>query len=85
MANYYYINIESEKMTQDVANEIFQTIAPKQRVRHFSFSEGHLNYNTRGLVDVTEVLEAYGFNDDEDKIEIKDEFELVYESLEDNK
>lgn len=81
MANYYYINIESEKMTQNVANEIFQTIVPKQRVRCFSFSEGHLNYNTRGFIDVTEVLEAYGFNDKEDKIEIKDEFELVYETL----
>ncbi len=85
MANYYYINIESDKMTQEVANEIFQTIVPKQRVRHFSFSEGNLNYNTRGLVDVTEILEAYGFNDEEDKIEIKDEFELVYESLEEEK
>ena len=82
MANYYYINIESEKMTQDVANEIFQTITPKQRIRWFDFSEGHLSYNTRGLIDITDILNAYDFNDKEDKIEIKDEFELVYEGTE---
>ena len=68
MANYYYIDIESEKMTQDVANEIFQTIVPKQKVRWFNFNEGHLNYNTRGLVEINEILNAYGFNDQEDKI-----------------
>ena len=84
MANYYYITIESEKMTQDVANEFFQTIAPKQRVRWFEFSEGYLNYNTRGLIDITKILEAYGFNDEEDKIEVKDEFELAYENIEED-
>jgi hypothetical protein len=47
-------------------------------VRHFSFHNGYLNYNTRGLVDITEILNAYGFNDKEDKIEIKNEFDLIY-------
>jgi hypothetical protein len=81
MANYYYINIESEKMTQNVANEIFQTIAPKQQVRWFEFKEGRLNYNTRGLEEISEILAAYGFNDDEDKIEIKDEFNYAYDNM----
>ena len=81
MANYYYINIESEKMTQDVANEILQAIAPKQRIRWFEFSEGHLNYNTRNLEDISEILATYGFNDDEDKIEIKDEFNYAYDNM----
>lgn len=78
MANYYYVTIKSDKMTQNVANEILQTIAPKNRIRNFHFVEGELNYNTRGLTDITDVLNAYGFIDEE--IEIKDEFELVYES-----
>lgn len=81
MANYYYVNIESEKMTQDVANEIFQTIVPKQRIRWFKFSEGHLYYNSRGLVDIAPILNAYGFNDKEDKIEVEDEFEYAYENM----
>ena len=82
MANYYYIDIKSEKMTQDVANEILQTITPRQRIRHFAFSEGHLHYNTRGIVDISNILNTYGFDDSE--ISIKDEFELVYENLEGN-
>ena len=81
MANYYYINIKSEKMTQNVANEIFQTIVPKQQVRWFEFCEGRLNYNTRNLEDISEILAAYGFNDDEDKIEIKDEFNYAYDNM----
>ena len=81
MANYYYINIESEKMTQDVANEIFQTIVSKQQIRWFEFKEGRLNYNARGLEDISEILAAYGFNDDEDKIEIKDEFNYAYDNM----
>ena len=81
MANYYYVDIESEKMTQDVANEIFQAIAPKQRIRWFNFSEGHLSYNTRGFINIGAILESYGFNLEEDKIDIKDEFEMFYENL----
>lgn len=81
MANYYYIKIESDKMTQKVANEIFQVIATKNKVRSFNFNEGHLSYNTRGLTDISSILENNGFIDEE--IEVKDEFELAYEA--DNK
>lgn len=77
MANYYYVTIKSDKITQNVANEILQTIAPKNRIRNFHFVEGELNYNTRGLTDITDILNAYGFIDEE--IEIKDEFDLVAE------
>lgn len=84
MANYYYVDIESEKMTQDVANEILQTIAPKQRIRCFNFSEGHLSYNTRGFINIGAILESHGFNLEEDKIDIKDEFAMVYENMEEN-
>ena len=71
-------------MTQDVANEIFQTICPKNRIRYFKFIEGSLSYNTRGLTDITEILNAYGFDDEEDKIDVKDEFDYVYEILDQN-
>ena len=77
MANYYYVTIKSTKMTQGVANEILQTLANQCRIRHFDFCEGYLSYNTRGLIDISDILNAYDFNDSE--IEIKDEFDLVYE------
>ena len=75
MANFYYVKIKSNKMTQGVANEILQTLANKCLIRYFDFSEGYLAYNTRGLIDISDILNSYDFNDDE--IEIKDEFELV--------
>ena len=81
MANYYYVKIESDKMTQDVANEILQTIAPKQLIRSFHYREGMLSFNTRGLEDITPILIAYDFNEEEDKIEVKDEFEYAYENM----
>ena len=85
MANYYYVTIESEKMTQEVANEIFNVISSKNRIRRFSFNEGYLSYNSRGLTDITDILNKYNFNDEEDEISVKDEFQLVYEALEKEK
>ena len=82
MANYYYVDIKSEKMNQDIANEIFNVISSKNRIRRFSFSEGYLSYNSRGLTDITDILNKYNFNDEEDEISIKDEFELVYGTIE---
>ena len=79
MANYYYVTIKSDKMTQEVANQIFQEMATKNKIRSFNFNEGYLTYNTRGLTDITTILNEAGFVDEE--IEIKDEFDLVYESL----
>ena len=77
MANYYFVTIESEKMTQEVANEIFQAIEPKHLIREFYFHEGYLYYNTRGLLDISDILNKYKFNDKVDKIEVKDEFDYV--------
>lgn len=79
MANYYYVTIKSDKMTQEVANEIFQEMATKNKIRSFNFHEGYLTYNTRGLTDISEILESVGFTDEE--VEVKDEFELVYENF----
>lgn len=77
MANYYFVTIESEKMTQEVANEIFQAIEPKHLIREFHFHEGYLYYNTRGLLNISDILDKYKFNDKVDKVEVKDEFDYV--------
>ena len=79
MANYYYVTINSEKMTQEVANKILQEMATKNKIRNFVFNEGYLRYNTRGLTDISSILNDYGIIDEE--IEIKDEFQLVYETM----
>ena len=79
MANYYYVKIKSEKMTQEVASKILQEMATKNQIRSFSFIEGYLDYNTRGLTDITTILNEAGFVDEE--IEIKDEFDLAYETM----
>lgn len=80
MANYYYVTIKSDKMTQEVASKIFQKISASNLIRHFNFIEGHLNYNTRGLTDIVDILEEYGFTDED--IEVIDEFELVEKAIE---
>ena len=80
MANYYYVTIKSDKMTQEVASKIFQKMSASNLIRHFSFIEGHLTYNTRGLTDIVDILEEYGFTDED--IEVKDEFDLAYEQME---
>ena len=80
MANYYYVTIKSDKMTQEIANEIFNAISEKNRVRSFDFIEaGVVRYNTRGLTDITEILNKYDFTDEE--IEVKDEFTYAYENM----
>lgn len=77
MANYYYVTIKSNKMTQDVAQEIFQLMNEKCKIRYFNFCEGQLKYNTRGLVDIINILQKYGLTDED--IIIKDEFEMLAE------
>ena len=79
MANYYYVTIKSDKMTQEVASKIFQKITTLNFIRYFTFSNGYLRYNTRGLTDIGDILEEYQFTDDD--IEIKDEFQLYYEDM----
>ena len=79
MANYYYVTIKSDKMTQEVANQIFQEMATKNKIRSFNFSEGYLAYNSRGLTDISEILDKTGFTDEE--VEVKDEFTYAYENM----
>ena len=78
MANYYYTTIKSDKMTQEVAEKLLAEMTKTNRIRSFVFHEGYLSYNTRGLPDVYGILDKAGLVEEE--IEIKDEFELAYES-----
>ena len=51
-----------------------------RRIRWFDFSEGGIiKYNSRGLEDISEILEKYGITEEEVKVE--DEFERFYNSL----
>lgn len=54
-------------------------MATSNFIRHFNFTVGQLTYNTRGLTDIEDILKEYEFTDED--IEIKDEFELVYENI----
>ena len=84
MANYYSIRIESNKCSQEMASEIFQKLINKSHVRDFSFIETEcLSYNTRGLLDISDILERYGISDNE--ISIKDEGDLTHSSLQEIK
>ena len=79
MANYYYTTIKSEKMTQEVASKIFQEMATKNKIRSFDFCRGYLTYNTRGLTDISEILNEANFTEEE--VEVKDEFTYFYENM----
>lgn len=79
MANYYYVTIKSDKMNQYIANEIFQEINTNNLLRKFYFHEGCLSYTSRGLTNISKILEKYGF--EEQEIEVKDEFDMIYKNM----
>lgn len=74
MANYYYITIKSDKMTQDIAAEIFSILVNKSRVRYFNYDENQLKYSIRGLVDIQKVIDKYNINKEE--VMISNEFDF---------
>ncbi len=77
MANYYYITIESEKMTQNVASEILAELSSSNLIRTFRYNVGgYLHFNSRGVSEkIVKILEKYGFTDEE--VEVKDEFDYI--------
>ena len=75
MANYYYVTIESENVNQELAAKLLARFATSCEVRHFSFCKGCINYNTRGFIDIRDIIEEYGIDGKE--IDVVDEFELV--------
>ena len=80
MANYYYVKINNEKLTQEVAAEIFNFLSEHCYIQHFNYLEGHISYKSRGLINVGDILEKYNINDT-NTIEIEDEFDYFYNSL----
>ena len=77
MANYYWITIKSEKMTQKNAAEIFAELSNSNLIRAFEYNEsGYLHFNSKGVsTRIGRILYKYGFTDEE--IEVKDEFEVI--------
>ena len=75
MANYYWITVKSNKMTQDVASKIFAELSSSNLIRVFEYNEGgYLHFNSRGVsAQIGKILEKYGFTDEE--IDVIDEFE----------
>lgn len=82
MANYYYTTIKSDKMMQKIVAEIFNKLAEERKVRYFNYNENQLKFNTHGLVDIQDVLDKHNIKEEEMKV--KDEFELVYENINNN-
>ena len=79
MANYYYVRIENENVNQELAAKILSRFATSCKVRHFSFCEGCITYNTRSLIDIRDIIKEYGI--DEEEVNVVDEFELVEEGV----
>ena len=78
MANYYYVKIK-KNVNQELAAEIFARLATFCKIRQFSFRGDSVTYNTRGLIDIEDLLEKYGIN--EEDIDVADEFELNNNNL----
>ena len=77
MANYNTVTINSDKITQWVALEILNLVSNKSELRHFSFVEGHLNFNVRGFNWCDDFLDNYRDKFDDDEIEMIDEFDML--------
>ena len=52
-------------------------LATSCEVRYFSFYKGCIIYNTRGFIDIRDIIKEYGI--DEKGVDVVDEFELVEE------
>lgn len=79
MANYFYTEIHSEKLTAAIAAEILAKIGTERPINNFTYYDGHLMCYTRGLTNISDILNSYGFTDEEVKVE--DEFERFWNSL----
>lgn len=79
MANYYYVEINSEKLTASLAAEILAFIGENGGVNNFNYYDGHLDYYMRGLKNISEIIRPYNFTDEE--IKVKDEFEYAWTAI----
>ena len=81
MANYWYIDINSNNLTAEVASEILKYTGENHFIRYFNYQHGvcmngkvggELHMNTRDLPNITSILEKYNITEDE--IRLEDEF-----------
>lgn len=88
MANYWYVDINSNNLTAEAASEILKYTGENHLIRSFSYYHGNftdgkfggeLHMNTRGLPNIVSILEKYGITEDELKWE--DEFENAWTSI----
>lgn len=76
--NYFNVKIKSKNVTAPVATEIFNRLTNSCKVRIFNYDTGHLFYDTRGLIDITDILTANNITNED--MRIVDEFGAVYNS-----
>ena len=88
MANYYYVDINSDNLTAEAASEILKYTGKNHLVRNFAYHHGEYNDGkiggelhmyTRGLPNIISILEKYEITEDEIKWE--DEFKRFWNSL----
>ena len=79
MANYFYTEIHSDKLTAAVAAEILVKIGSERPINNFTYYDGNLECYTRGLTNISDILNSHGFTDEEVKIE--DAFVRFWSSL----
>lgn len=88
MANYYYIDIESNNLTADVAAEILTYVGNHHTINNFQYCHGEyvngkvggkLYMYIRGISDFSNILKKYNIQDDEIKCE--DEFERAWTAI----
>ena len=95
MANYWYIDINSNNLTAEAASEILKYTGENHLIRSFSYYHGNfvdgkfggeLHMNTRGLPNIVSILEKYGITEDEMKWvdEFEDAWTAIFEQYFDN-
>ena len=77
--NYYDTYIESEKVTQELAAQIFNRLIEERQVRSFNYSgAGSISYSSRGIGNINDLLTAA--NIDQTEVSVKSEFEQYEET-----
>lgn len=84
MANCYYVDINSDNLTTEVASEILKCTGKNHLIYDFTYyngdyNGGKLHMYTRGLPNIFSILENYGITEDEVKCE--DEFERAWRGI----
>ena len=88
MANYWYVDINSNNLTAEAAGEILKYTGENHLIRSFSYHHGdcvngklsgELHMNTRGLPNIVDILEKYGITEDE--MEWEDEFDVAWTAI----